>query len=140
MKPAQVTYENQKEVLEKLNDKMKYKPKYSKGDKVRVVVNKKTFEKGYTPNYTLEIFLIRRVNTQMKHPMYFLKDAQGVNVAGAFYEDQLQLVQAPVIYRIEKILRQKNVGRGAYVLVKFVNHDKPTWMKKSNILSLPERK
>ena len=36
--------------------------KYKKGDKVRISRYKRHFEKGYTPNWTEEIFTIDKIN------------------------------------------------------------------------------
>ena len=41
-------------------------PKFSVGDKVRISKKKKTFEKGYTTRWTIEIFTI--VKVKLRHP------------------------------------------------------------------------
>ena len=43
--------------------------KYRKGDKVRISQYKRHFEKGYTPNWTEEIFTIDKIN--MKTPITY---------------------------------------------------------------------
>ena len=136
--PAKVSYENQKQILKRLNGNKneKINPKYSVGDGVRVLINKKKFEKGYTPNYTLEIFIIDRIHTHMKFPMYFLKTVQNEPIKGGFYEQQLQKVKSSYIYRIEKILKEKKVGRGKRYFVKFLNYSKPEWIKESDLFIL----
>ena len=39
----------------------KTKPKFNIGDKVRITKNKKSFERGYTTNWTEEIFTVIKV-------------------------------------------------------------------------------
>uniref|UniRef100_A0ABD2WZU4 Integrase catalytic domain-containing protein n=1 Tax=Trichogramma kaykai TaxID=54128 RepID=A0ABD2WZU4_9HYME len=63
MAPARVTQKNEKDIL-----KMKFvqrvgsvSRKFKIGDKVRVSKAKHLFEKGYEPNWTTEIFTVRRV-------------------------------------------------------------------------------
>ena len=51
-------------------EQLSYKPKFRDGDKVS---NRKVFDKGYTPNWTEEIFLIDKI--QSTNPItYRLKD------------------------------------------------------------------
>ena len=39
-----------------------YKPKFKIGDKVKISkYNRKTFDKGYTPNWTEEIFTVDKI-------------------------------------------------------------------------------
>jgi hypothetical protein len=43
------------------DDETRQPPKYSVGNKVRITKKKKTFEKGYTPRWTEEVFAISQV-------------------------------------------------------------------------------
>ena len=43
--------------------------KYKKGDKVRISKYKRHFEKGYTPSWTEEIFIIDKIN--MTNPVTY---------------------------------------------------------------------
>ena len=45
-------------------------PKFSVGDKVRITRKKGTFEKGFTPNWTEEVFTISSVKAT-KQPTYY---------------------------------------------------------------------
>ena len=59
------------------------------GDKVRIGKKKKTFEKGFTPNWTEEIFVVDQVIHT--NPVTFkLVDLMGEEVTGSFYEQELQ--------------------------------------------------
>ena len=62
--------------------------KYKKGDKVRISKYKKHFEKGYTPNWTEEIFTIDKIN--MKNPVtYQVSDLNNEKILGSFYTREL---------------------------------------------------
>ena len=64
------------------------KPKFELGNRVRITKKKKFFEKGYTPNYTREIFVISEV--QYTNPItYRIKDLNGEEIMGSFYEKEL---------------------------------------------------
>ena len=45
----------------KVNDRKATSPKFHVGDKVRIIRMKGTFEKGFTPNWTEEVFTISSV-------------------------------------------------------------------------------
>ncbi|XP_015122312.1 uncharacterized protein LOC107044793 [Diachasma alloeum] len=97
----------------KLETHRKKKIKFKVGDKVRVSKYKNLFEKGYTPNWTTEIFtIIEVVNT---NPVtYKLIDYENKPIEGGFYQEELTKVRYPDVYFVEKILRR----RGNKVFVK----------------------
>ena len=80
-------------------------PKFEIGDKVRINRKKGTFEKGFTPNWTEEVFTISNVKST-RPVTYSLIDAQGEDVKGSFYEDELQKTKQE-IYRIEKVIGKR---------------------------------
>ena len=49
------------------------KPKFSVGDKVRITKKKTTFEKGYTPRWTEEVFTVTQVQ-YTDPPTYKISD------------------------------------------------------------------
>ena len=58
-------------------------------DKVRISKFKKKFEKGYTPNWTEEIFIIYAIN--MTNPVtYLIKDLNNNPIKGSFNKQELQ--------------------------------------------------
>jgi len=70
--------------------------KFKVGDSVRVSKYKTVFEKGYTPNWTTEMFKI--VKVQRTNPVtYLLEDCRGKFIAGAFYEYELHRATHPDI-------------------------------------------
>ena len=59
--------------------------KFHVGEKVRIVRKKDTFEKGFTPNWTEEVFTV----SEVKHTnpiTYSVKDELGEPIKGTFYE------------------------------------------------------
>lgn len=110
---------------------LKAKPKFKVGDHVRMSKYKHVFSKGYTPNWTTEIFKIRRV--QQTNPItYLLVDIKGRDVLGTIYKEELQLVGDPKLYLVEKILKK----RGDQVFVKWLGFDSSenSWIDAKNVL------
>ena len=89
-----------KSMLEKLHS-----PKFRVGDKVCITRKKGTLEKGFTSNWTEEVFIISSVKAT-KLPMYTIKDMLGEPVQGTFYEQELQL-SVQEIFRIDQVLKKK---------------------------------
>ncbi|XP_033225746.1 uncharacterized protein LOC117178429 [Belonocnema kinseyi] len=81
------------------------RPKFKVGDRVRVSKHKHVFEKGYTPNWTTEVFTVDR--TMLTSPVtYKLKDYQDQPIAGGLYEQELLKVKHPDIYLVEKVIKK----------------------------------
>ena len=82
------------------------KPKFRIGDRVRISKYKrKLFDKGFTPNWTEEIFVIGDI-LHTKPVTYRVVDLQGEAVTGSFYEPELQKTTQE-IFRIEKVIRRE---------------------------------
>ena len=80
-------------------------PKFSVGEKVRIIKKKKPFEKGYTTRWTEEIFTITEI--QNTDPItYKIVDLNGEEIKGSFYEPELQKTEQQ-IFRIEKIIKKE---------------------------------
>ncbi|XP_051167308.1 uncharacterized protein LOC127285369 [Leptopilina boulardi] len=133
MKPKDVTAQHvdiSKDRISKLRKIPLRRSKFKIGDKVRVSKYKNIFEKGYTPNWTTEIFTIDKVESTQP-VTYKLKDYQDQPISGGFYEEELLKVKYSDIYLVEKILRT----RGNKVLVKWLGFDNShnTWEDKANV-------
>ena len=90
------------------------KPKFAIGDRVRISKYKrKVFDKGYTPNWTEEIFVIDKV-LPTKPVTYNIVDLMGEDIKGSFYEQELQKAKQQT-FRIEKIIRRDNKKKMASV-------------------------
>lgn len=81
------------------------KPKFQMGDKVRISKYKRqTFDKGYTPNWKEEVFIIDKI--QYTNPItYKLKDLNDEEIHGSFYEPELLKAKQDV-FRIDKVIRR----------------------------------
>ena len=90
------------------------KPKFAIGDKVRISKYKrKVFDKGYTPNWTEEIFVIDKV-LPTKPVTYNIVDIMNEAIKGSFYEQELQKAKQQT-FRIDKVLRRDNKKKLALV-------------------------
>jgi len=65
------------------------KPTMNVGDRVRIQKYKHIFEKGYSPNWTKEIFLVDKVNNT--NPItYTIEDLSEEPILGSFSVEELQ--------------------------------------------------
>ena len=69
-------------------DNNEYKPRFEEGDLVRIAKPDDTFRKGYTQNFTDEVFTVLRLATTSP-PTYNLIDSNNVKILGKFYEPEL---------------------------------------------------
>lgn len=97
MAPNKVTHQNEQMLLDTVynyvwNIGVKFKPKFKVGDFVRLSKYKHIFEKSYTPNWTTEIFKIRKI--QHTNPITcLLVDLNEQPIEGTVYQEELQIVQ-----------------------------------------------
>ena len=115
MTPVQASKkDNERRVYAKLYEdelwrKRKF-PKFKVGDQVRITVKKKNFEKGFTPKWTEEVFVVKKV-IYTKPVTYKLKDLLDDEVDGSFYEQELQKTEQKT-FRIEEVLeRDEKAGK-----------------------------
>ena len=109
MKPNEVNHSNVAKVRNTLYGKIAANMnfKFKVGDRVRVSKIKGTFDKGYLPNWSEEIFFVRR-RIPLSVQVYELKDYNNEKIEGLWYEKELQLVENETFW-IEKIIkRSKN--------------------------------
>ena len=94
MRPVDVTSENRKLVFKRLypNNSSLIECKLKLGDKVRKIREKQEFEKGYTQNWSEEIFTIAIVRQKHSVCWYKLTDSSGDFLDGIWYYYQLNLV------------------------------------------------
>lgn len=132
MAPNDVNPNNEKMILHTIYNRpfIWQKNKFKIGDVVRISKYKSIFDKGYTPNFSTELFKITSVNN--KFPVtYQLKDMKQNPIAGQFYEKELQKTKSPDSYLVEKVLKK----RGAKVFVKWLGFppSENSWIKKSDL-------
>ena len=93
MAPNQVSLLNVGIVRRNLygNIKFKVKFKFRAGDQVRISKSRRTFKKGYFPDWTEESITISKRITN-ERLIYKLTDDAGEILEGSFYEEELQKV------------------------------------------------
>ena len=86
MKPIDVKDNTYINIGKEVNDK---DPKFKVGDHVRISKYKNIFAKGYTPNWSEEVFVIKKVKNTVRWT-YVINDLNGEEITGIFYEKVLQ--------------------------------------------------
>ena len=108
MKPIDVKYNTYINIDKEVNDK---DPKFKVGDHVRISKYKSIFAKGYTANWSEEIFVTKKIKNTVPWT-YVINDLNGEKIIGTFYEKELQKVNQKE-FRIEKVVNKK--GNKLYV-------------------------
>ena len=92
--------------------KINYKdPKFKIGDRVRISKYKNIFAEEYMPNWSEEVFVIKKVKNTVPWN-YVIDDLNGEEIIGTFYEKELQKTNQEE-FRIEKVIKRK--GNKIYV-------------------------
>ena len=86
MKPKDVKNDNKRVYIDEHNRKG---ARYNVGNRVRISKFKNIFAKGYTPNWSKEIFVINKINNTVPYK-YNLKDLNEEEIIGSFYDRELQ--------------------------------------------------
>ena len=87
--------------LKKVNDK---DPEFKVGDHVTISKYKNIFAKEYTPNWSEEVFVIKKVKNTVSWT-YVINDLNSEEIIGTFYEKELQKTNQQE-FRIEKVICQ----------------------------------
>lgn len=133
MSPQKVTPLIAKKLLTTVysNIKIAGPNKFKIGDPVRISKYKTVFSRGFTPNWSTEVFKIIKV--QVTNPAtYLLEDSRGQPILGGFYEHELKKAKYPDVHLVEKVLRRK----GNKVYVRWLGFDSShnSWINKENVL------
>lgn len=101
------------------------------GDYVRISKYKGEFYKGYTPNWSTEIFRITKVN-DTNPKTYQIEDRHNHIILGSFYGYELQRTEFPDIYLIEKVIKRK--GNKLFVKWLGLGNEENSWVDKSELV------
>ena len=85
MKPADVKSNTCIQSSKEINDR---DLKFETSDIVKISKSKNIFAKGYTPNWSEEVFVINKVKNIVPW-IYFINDPNGEEIVGIFYEKNL---------------------------------------------------
>ena len=127
MKPVDVTDDSYAEYNENFNKK---DPKFKVGDNVRISKYENIFDKGYTPNWSEEVFVINKIKNTVPWT-YAISDLNGEEITGSFYEKELQKTSQKE-FRIEKVLKRKSDK--LYVKWKGYDDSFNSWFDKEDLI------
>ena len=129
MKPIDIKDNADINIDKKFNEK---DPKYKVGDHVRTAKYRNIFAKGYTPNWSEEVFAIKTVKNTVPCT-YVINDLNGKEITGTFYEKELQKTNQEE-FRIEKVIKRK--GDKIYVKWKGYDNSFNSWIDKKDLVSI----
>ena len=127
MKPVDIKDNTYLDFKKEINNK---DPKFKIGDYVRTSKYKNIFAKGYMPNWSEEIFVIKKVRNTVPWTC-IINDLNGEEIIGTFYEKELKGTNQQE-FRIEKVIKKK--GNKLYVKWKGYNNSFNSWVDKKNIV------
>ena len=105
-------------------------PKFKAADHVRISKYKNIFAKGYTSNWSEEVFAVSKIKNTFPWT-YAISDLNGEEIVGTFYEKELQRTNQKA-FRIERIIKRK--GKKLYVKWKGYNNSFNSWIYKKSIV------
>ena len=129
MKPIGVQDNTYINTDKEINDKS---PKFKVGDHVRISKHKNIFAKGYTPNWSEEVFVIKKVINTVTWT-YVINDLNVEEITGTFYEKELQKTNQDE-FRIEKVI--KRIGDKIDVKWKGYDNSFNSWIDKKDLVSI----
>ena len=125
MKPIDVTDDCYAGYNEDFNKK---DPRFKAGDHVRLSKYKNIFAKGYSRNWSEEVFVVSKIKNTVPWT-YVVSDLNGEEIAGSFYKKELQR-NSQEKFRIEKVLKRK--GDKLYVKWKWYDNHFNSWIGKKD--------
>ena len=126
MKPVDIKDNTYVDFKKEVNDK---DPKFKFSDRVRISKYKNISAKGYTPNWSEEVFVVGKIKNTVPWT-YVLNDLNGEEIIGKFYEKELQKTTQQK-FRIEKVIKRK--GDKLYVKLKGYDNSFNSWIDKKDL-------
>lgn len=123
MKPNQVkNNESKVKITMRVNKNTNSDSKFKVGDFVRISKAKGIFAKGYTFNWSEELFKVKEVKTSVP-VSYVLVDTADDPIVGTFYDQELKKTKIPDYARIEKVIKKKVENGQKMIRVKWKGYD-----------------
>ena len=97
---------------------------------MRISKFKNVFAKGYKPNWSEEIFVVKTIKNTVPWA-YIISDLNGEEIMGSFYEKELQKTNQKG-FRIKKVIKRK--GNKLYVKWKGYNNSFNSWIDKKELI------
>ena len=127
MKPIDVKDNTYIDFKKEVNDK---DPKFKVGDHVRISKYKNIFAKGYTPNWSEEVFVVSKIKNTVPWT-YVINDLNGEKFIGTFYEKELQKTNQQE-FRIKRVIKRK--GNKLHVKWKGYDSSFNSWIDKKYLV------
>ena len=127
MKPIDVGDDSFSEYNEESNEK---DPKFKVDGHVRISKYKNIFAKGYAPNWSEEIFVVKKIKNIVPWT-YVISDLNGEEIIGNFYAKELQKTNQKE-FRIEKVIKTR--GNKLYVKWKGYDNSFNSWIDKKDLI------
>ena len=127
LKPIDVKANTYIDSRKEVNDK---DPKFKVGDHERISKYKNFLAKGYTPNWSEEVFVISKIKNTVPW-IYVINDLNGEEIMGTFYEKELQKTNQKE-FRIEKVIKRK--CDKLYIKWNGYNSSFNSWMNKKDLV------
>ena len=102
MKPVDAKDNTYIDFMKDVSDK---DSKFKVGDHVRISKYKNIFAKGYTPNWSEEVFVVSKIKNTVPWT-YVINDLNSEEITGTFYEKELQKTNQQE-FNIEKVIKRK---------------------------------
>ena len=106
-------------------------PKFKVGDHVRISKYKTIFAKGYTPNWSEEMFVIQEIKNTVPWTYVIINELNGEEIIGTFSKKELQKISKEE-FRIEKVIKKK--GNKLYVKWKGYDNSFNSWIDKKDLV------
>lgn len=139
MAPKDVNFKNAQAVRERLygnvyptNKRFRFK----KAQFVRIAKEKHKLSKGYTANFSDEVFQIVEC-VPREPPVYRIKDLNGEDIGGIFYEQELvPALMEDDVYIVEKVLKHRTRKGIKEILVKWKGYANKhnQWVKEEDFI------
>ena len=100
------------------------------GDHERISKYKKIFAKGYTPNWSEKVFVIKKITNAVPWT-YFINDLNGEEIVRTLYENELQKTNQEE-FRIEKVIKKN--GDKLYVKWKGYDSSFNSWIDRKDLI------
>ena len=127
MKPIDVTDVSYAEYIEDFNEK---DPKFKVGDHFRISKYKNIFAKGYTPNWSEDVFVVSGIKNAVPWT-YVVSDLNGEEITGNIYKKELRKTSQEK-FRLEKVLKTK--GDKLYAKWKGYDNRLNSWNDKKDLI------
>ena len=127
MKPVDAKPSTYIDTSKEINNK---NPKFKIGYIIRISKYKNIFVKGYVPNWSEKIFMIKKVKNTVPWT-YVISDLKSEEIFGTFYKKELQKPNEKE-FRVEKVIKRK--GDKLYTKWKGCNSFFNSWIDRKDIV------